>query len=229
MDPFKNIRPYTDSEVDQVLQSLTSNESVIKALMGLQFPGMVSKIPFLKFFVKQKLISKVKNIHTIDDYQKIFKSLMENVVQESISTFSVNGLENLNQNNSYLFISNHRDISLDAALLALNLYQSGFKTFNIAVGNNLMEETWASDLFRLNKSFIIQRSGGTKKEIYSGLMLASQFIHKSIFNDNDSVWIAQKQGRAKDGIDETDPALLKMIHLTERKSESISNYFNSLK
>jgi len=229
MDPFKNIRPYTDSEVDQVLQSLTSNESVIKALMGLQFPGMASKIPFVKFFVKQKLISKVKNIHTIDDYQKIFKSLMENVVKESISTFNVNGLENLNQKDSHLFISNHRDISLDAALLALNLYQSGFKTFNIAVGNNLMEETWASDLFRLNKSFIIQRSGGTKKEIYSGLMLASQFIHKSIFNDNDSVWIAQKQGRAKDGIDETDPALLKMIHLTERKSQSISNYFNSLK
>ena len=229
MDPFKNIRPYTDSEVDQVLQSLTSNESVIKALMGLQFPGMVSKIPFIKFFIKQKLISKVKNIHTIDDYQKIFKSLMENVVQESISTFSVNGLENLNQKDSHLFISNHRDISLDAALLALNLYQSGFKTFNIAVGNNLMEETWASDLFRLNKSFIIQRSGGTKKEIYSGLILASQFIHKSIFNDNDSVWIAQKQGRAKDGVDETDPALLKMIHLTERKSQSISNYFNSLK
>ena len=229
MDPFKNIRPYTDSEVDQVLQSLTSNESVIKALMGLQFPGMASKIPFVKFFVKQKLISKVKNIHTIEDYQKIFKSLMENVVKESISTFNVNGLENLNQKDSHLFISNHRDISLDAALLALNLYQSGFKTFNIAVGNNLMEETWASDLFRLNKSFIIQRSGGTKREIYSGLMLASQFIHKSIFNDNDSVWIAQKQGRAKDGIDETDPALLKMIHLTERKSLSISNYFNSLK
>ena len=229
MDPFKDIRPYTDSEVEQVLQSLTSNESVIKALLGLQFPGMASKIPFIKFFVKQKLISKVKNIHTIDDYQKVFKSLMENVVQQSISTFSVNGIENLNQKDSHLFISNHRDISLDAALLALNLYQSGFKTFNIAVGNNLMEETWASDLFRLNKSFIIQRSGGTKKDIYSGLMLASKFIHKSIFNDNDSVWIAQKQGRAKDGIDETDPALLKMIHLTERKSQSISNYFNSLK
>ena len=229
MDPFKDIRPYTDSEVDQVLQSLTSNASVVNALIGLQFPGIVSKIPFIKFFVKQKLISKVKKIHTIDDYQNVFKSLMENVVQESISKFSVNGLENLNQNDSHLFISNHRDISLDAALLALNLYQSGFKTFNIAVGNNLMEERWASDLFRLNKSFVIHRSGGTKKEIYSGLLLASQFIYKSIFNDNDSVWIAQKQGRAKDGIDETDPALLKMIHLTERKSQSIASYFNSLK
>ena len=228
MDPFKNIRPYNDTEVADVLLSLTSNQSVLNALMGLQFPGILSKIPLLKYFIKQRLVSRAKTIHTIDDYQKVFKKLMEKVVKESITDFSVNGLEKLNQNHSYLFISNHRDITLDAALLALNLYQSGFKTFNIAVGNNLMEESWASDLFRLNKSFIIQRSGATKKEIYSGLSLASQFINKSIFQDNDSVWIAQKQGRAKDGIDETDPALLKMIHLSERKSKSISEYFNSL-
>ena len=228
MDPFKNIRPYADAEVAEVLSSLTSNHSVLNALIGLQFPGILSKIPLLKYFIKQRLISRAKTIHTIDDYQKVFKKLMEKVVRESITDFSVNGLEKLNQNHSYLFISNHRDITLDAALLALNLYQSGFKTFNIAVGNNLMEESWASDLFRLNKSFIIQRSGASKKEIYSGLSLASQFINKSIFQDNDSVWIAQKQGRAKDGIDETDPALLKMIHLSERKSKSIAEYFNSL-
>ena len=229
MDLFKDIRPYTDSEVSKVLDSLTSNPSVLRALIGLQFPGIISKFPFIKFFVKQKLISKVKTIHTIDDYQQVFKGLMEKVVQESISTLSVNGLKELNQNDNHLYISNHRDITLDAALLALNMHQLGFKTFNIAVGNNLMEETWASDLFRLNKSFIIQRSGGTKKEIYSGLLLASQFIHRSIFQDNDSIWIAQKQGRAKDGIDETDPALLKMIHLTQRKIQSIGDYFNSLK
>ena len=229
MDLFKDIRPYTDSEVSKVLESLTSNPSVLRALIGLQFPGIISKFPFIKFFVKQKLISKVKTIHTIDDYQQVFKGLMEKVVQESISTLSVNGLKELNQNDNHLYISNHRDITLDAALLALNMHQLGFKTFNIAVGNNLMEETWASDLFRLNKSFIIQRSGATKKEIYSGLLLASQFIHRSIFQDNDSIWIAQKQGRAKDGIDETDPALLKMIHLAQRKTQSIGDYFNSLK
>ncbi len=229
MDPFKDIRPYIDSEVAEVLSSLTSNKSVINALIGLQFPGIFSKIPFFKFFIKQNLISRAKKIKTIDDYQKLFKHLMEKVIEESVKGFRVNGLDHLDKNNSYLFISNHRDITLDAALLALNLYQSGFKTFNIAVGNNLMEEKWASDLFRLNKSFIIQRSGATKKEIYSGLSLASQFINKSIFQDNDSIWIAQKQGRAKDGIDETDPALLKMIHLTERKSKSIADYFNSLK
>ena len=224
MDLFKDIRPYTDSEVSKVLESLTSNPSVLRALIGLQFPGIISKLPFIKFFVKQKLISKVKTIHTIDDYQQVFKGLMEKVVQESISTLSVNGLKELNQNDNHLYISNHRDITLDAALLALNMHQLGFKTFN-----NLMEETCASELFRLNKSFIIQRSGATKKEIYSGLLLASQFIHRSIFQDNDSIWIAQKQGRAKDGIDETDPALLKMIHLTQRKTQSIGDYFNTLK
>ena len=229
MDPFKNIRPYTDAEVAEVLQSLANNSSVLKALIGLQFPGILSKAPFLKFFVKRNLTSQIKNIQTIDDYQLVFKDLMESVVKDSIASFKVNGLERLNKNDNYLYISNHRDISLDAALLALHLHKSGFKTFNIAVGNNLMEETWASDLFRLNKSFIIQRSGGTKKEIYSGLSLASQFIHQSIFQDNTSVWIAQKQGRAKDGIDETDPALLKMIHLSERKSQHTAHYFNTLK
>ena len=229
MDPFKNIRPYTDAEVARVLQSLVNNPSVLKALIGFLFPGILAKAPFVKFIVKQKLISQIKTIYTIDDYQMIFKDLMEKVVKESIASFELNGLEKLDKNENHLYISNHRDISLDAALLALHLHKSGFKTFNIAVGNNLMEETWASDLFRLNKSFIIQRSGGTKKEIYSGLSLASQFIHQSIFQDNTSVWIAQKQGRAKDGIDETDPALLKMIHLSERKSQHEAHYFNTLK
>ena len=229
MDPFKDIRPYSDSEVASVLQSLASNPSVLKAFVGLQFPSMLSKMPFIEFFAKQKLNSYLTTINTIDDYQMIFKNLMEKVIEKSISSFQVNGLDCLNKDDNYLYISNHRDISLDAALLAFHLHQSGFRTFNIAVGNNLMEESWASDLFRLNKSFIIQRAGGTKKEIYSNLSLASQFIQYSIFENNTSVWIAQKQGRAKDGMDNTDPALLKMIHLSTRKSQSAASYFNSLK
>ena len=93
MDPFKDIRPYVDSEVAEVLSSLTSNQSVINALIGLQFPGIFSKIPFFKFFIKQRLISRAKIINTIDDYQKLFKKLMENVVEESINGFRVNGLD----------------------------------------------------------------------------------------------------------------------------------------
>ena len=228
MDPFLAIRPYQDNEVQDVLDSLISNKDVLKSLMGLQYPKYLTKIPFFRSAVKILLRSKVKKIRTIDDYQEIFKGLMDQMIKTSISNFNVSGIENLDTDSSYLFISNHRDISLDAALLNLSLNRAGHKTFNMAVGNNLMKEKWASDLMRLNKSFIIQRSG-SKKEIYTGLSLASQFIQHTILEANESIWIAQKQGRAKDGIDATDPAMLKMIHLTQRKKQTLGEYFNALK
>ena len=228
MDPFQAIRPYQDNEVQDVLDSLISNKDVLKSLMGLQYPKYLTKIPFFLSAVKILLRSKLKKIHTIDDYQEIFKGLMDQMIKSSISNFTVSGIQNLDTDSSYLFISNHRDISLDAALLNLSLSRAGHKTFNMAVGNNLMKEKWASDLMRLNKSFIIQRSG-SKKEIYTGLSLASQFIQHTILEANESIWIAQKQGRAKDGIDVTDPAMLKMIHLTQRKKQTLGEYFNALK
>jgi hypothetical protein len=228
MDQFSEIRPYLDHEVKKVLETLIGNAEVLKALMGLRYPSYLSKIPFIKFLAKQRLKSQSRNITTIDEYQSAFKILMDGMIHETISNFSVRGVTELNPANSYLFISNHRDIALDAALLNVSLYKSNHKTFNMAVGNNLMQEKWASDLMRLNKSFIIQRSG-TKKEIYTGLSLASKFIQHTLFKTNESVWIAQSQGRAKDGIDNTDPAMLKMIHLTERKTQPLGNYFNSLK
>jgi len=228
VDPFLAIRPYQDHEVQDVLDSLINNKDVLKSLMSLQYPKYLTQIPFFRSAVKILLRSKVKNICTIDDYQDIFKGLMDQMIQTSISNFTVSGIENLDTDSSYLFISNHRDISLDAALLNLSLSRAGHKTFNMAVGNNLMKEKWASDLMRLNKSFIIQRSG-SKKEIYTGLSLASQFIQHKILEANESIWIAQKQGRAKDGIDVTDPAMLKMIHLTQRKKQTLGEYFNALK
>jgi hypothetical protein len=91
-----------------------------------------------------------------------------------------------------------------------------------------MNEKWASDLMRLNKSFIIDRSEKSKKDIYKSLQLVSEFISESILKNNESVWIAQKQGRSKDGVDYTDPAVLKMIHLYSRKEASIKDFFNKI-
>ena len=228
MDPFLAIRPYQDHEVQPVLSSLIEDPAVLKALISLKYSKYFNQLPFFKSLVKMLLKSQVKNIHSIGGYQEIFKSLMDQMIKTSISNLEVEGISNLDSKSQYLFISNHRDISLDAALLNLSLNRAGHKTFNMAVGNNLMKEKWASDLMRLNKSFIIQRSGN-KKEIYMGLSLASQFIQHTILEAGESIWIAQKQGRAKDGIDETDPAMLKMIHLTERKTQSLGQYFNALK
>ena len=228
MDPFLAIRPYQDHEVQPVLSSLINNPDVLKSLMSLKYSKYLIKLPLFKSLVKILLKSQVKKIRSIDDYQEIFKSLMDQMIKTSISRFEVQGVSKLDAQSAYLFVSNHRDISLDAALLNFSLNKAGHKTFNMAVGNNLMKEKWASDLMRLNKSFIIQRSG-SKKEIYTGLSLASQFIQHTILDGGESIWIAQKQGRAKDGVDDTDPAMLKMIHLTERKTQSLDQYFNALK
>ena len=86
MDPFKDIRPYTDAEVAKVLGTLTSNPSVLKDLIGLQVPGVISKVPFVKYLIKQKLISKARTSNTIDESQQVFKGWMVKAVQEKIST-----------------------------------------------------------------------------------------------------------------------------------------------
>ena len=228
MKRFDSIRPYTDSEVQTVLQQLSTNSDVVRAFISATKFSFLTKIPFGNWLVSKILQAKINNIHTIKDYQSIFENLVSNMIDTKTSGFACNGFENIKPNKSYLYISNHRDITVDPALLNFMLHQNNFKTTNIAVGNNLMSEAWASDLMRLNKSFIIDRTGKSKREIYQGLNLASEYIGDSILEKNEPIWIAQKQGRAKDGIDKTDPALLKMIHLINRKSIPISDYFNSL-
>ena len=200
MNKFDSIRPYEDSEVEAVLSSLCSNVNVIRALIDSSDSSLISLLPFKEKIISLYLKHKTKNISSIFEYQNLFESIVSNVVNQSINSLSVSGLENLDKNKGYLFISNHRDITLDSALLNLKLHQNGFQTTNNAVGNNLMTESWASDLMRLNKSFIIDRSDKSKKDIYKSLMLASEFICNSILNKNESVWIAQKQGRSKENL-----------------------------
>jgi len=225
---FDSIRPYTDSEVQSVLQQLSTNKDVVKAFISLSKYKYLAKLPFSKLLVSKILQNKIKDIHTVNEYQSIFENLVDNMIKNKTSGFTCDGFNNIQSNKAYLYMSNHRDITVDPALLNFMLHKNNLMTTNIAVGNNLMSEAWASDLMRLNKSFIIDRTGKSKREIYQGLNLASEYIEDSILDKNEPIWIAQKQGRAKDGIDETDPALLKMIHLINRKSISICDYFNSL-
>jgi hypothetical protein len=225
---FDSIRPYYDDEVNEVLKTLVADPNVINAALSFGGYKTVKKLPFASKIISFLLKNKIKNINSIASYQDVFKGIISGVIDNSIDNFTVSGLGNIQANSSYLFISNHRDITLDSALLNFTLHGNGFKTTNNAVGNNLMNEQWASDLMRLNKSFIIDRSDKSKKDIYKSLFLASEYIYDSLVEKNDSIWIAQKQGRSKDGLDYTDPSVLKMIHLNGRKQTTESNYFNLL-
>ena len=228
MKRFDSIRPYTDSEVQGVLQELSINKDVINAFISSSKYKIFLNLPFAHSVISKILQNKIKTIHTVKDYQSIFEDLVANMIKTKTAGFECNGFSNIEENKAYLYISNHRDIAIDPALLNYMLHQNNYKTTNIAVGNNLMNEAWASDLMRLNKSFIIDRTGKSKREIYQGLTLASEYIEDSLLDKQEPIWIAQKQGRAKDGIDETDPALLKMIHLNNRKTSDIDGFFNSL-
>ena len=228
MNKFDSIRPYLDEEVHEVLLELSNNRRFLKMLFETGEFKNIKYLPFARKILSSILKNKIKNIHDVESYQDLFESIVSDVVKKSINNFSVSGIENIDPNKGYLFISNHRDITLDSALLNLTLHQNNCKTTFNAVGNNLLSEKWASDLMRLNKSFIIDRSDKSKRDIYKSLNLASDFIFEKILNKNESIWIAQKQGRSKDGIDFTDPSVIKMIHLHSRKKISVNEYLSSL-
>ncbi len=228
MDKFISIRPYKDNEVQKILLDLCSNRRFLKMLLETGEYRFIKHLPFSRKILSSILRKKIKDIHTVKDYQDLFESIAENMIENSINNFTYSGISNINNKSSYLFISNHRDITLDSALLNFVLHKNDIATTDNAVGNNLLSEKWAADLMRLNKSFIIDRTSKSKKEIYKSLNLASEYIKDSITNKNQSVWIAQKQGRSKDGLDYTDPSVLKMIHLCNRKETDVNNFLNIL-
>ena len=228
MNKFDSIRPYNDNEVNDVLSQLSSNRRFLKMLFATGKFNQIRYLPFSRKLLSLVLKNRIKNINDVNSYQNLFEGIVSGIVQESINKFSIEGIKNLDSEKGYLYISNHRDITLDSALLNLTLHQNNLKTTYNAVGNNLLSEKWASDLMRLNKSFIIDRSDKSKRDIYKSLNLASEFIFNAIKNKNESVWIAQKQGRSKDGNDFTDPSVIKMIHLNSRKKVPVDQYLNSL-
>ena len=228
MNKFDSIRPYNDNEVNDVLSQLSSNRRFLKMLFATGKFNQIRYFPFSRKLLSLVLKNRIKNINDVNSYQNLFEGIVSGIVQQSINKFSVEGIKNLDSEKGYLYISNHRDITLDSALLNLTLHQNNLKTTYNAVGNNLLSEKWASDLMRLNKSFIIDRSDKSKRDIYKSLNLASEFIFNAIKNKNESVWIAQKQGRSKDGNDFTDPSVIKMIHLNSRKKVPVDQYLNSL-
>lgn len=224
------IEPYKDDEVNKVLLELLSDNdflSFVKSNLNKSTSKFLS-IPGSSFLAMQLFKSKIKKLHTIKDFQQQVKAVLASVVKQTITDFTTEGLNKLDKNKPYLFIGNHRDITLDSALCNHAIDSIGMDTTYNAIGDNLVSIKWMGDLLRLNKSFVIARSGDSKKEIYMNLFKASDFIAQRL-SANESVWIAQKQGRSKDGRDKTDPAVLKMLHIALRKKcafEDISKHYN---
>ncbi len=216
---FDDIRPYDDSEVSEVLSRLLTDGDLADFLARWQLPRTSRYVPGLaRLVVGLYLRYALGGAHSIRDFQQRVSSVARKIVTDTTDSFTYKGIEDLDPDRGYIYVSNHRDIAGDSMLLDYALYLSGRDTVRIAVGDNLVQIGFATDLMKLNKSFFIKRSQEGAKKIYAALLQSSQYIHQSLA-DGHSIWIAQSEGRAKDGMDLTDPAIIKMFALAERKAD----------
>ncbi|MBD8082803.1 1-acyl-sn-glycerol-3-phosphate acyltransferase [Chryseobacterium caseinilyticum] len=217
MNQFDAIRSYYDNEVNDALKTI-ADHPMMNSLMQFTFPE--SKECFW--------LEEFKKINTVHDFQHQFISkTIRQILKESCEDFTTSGFEKLDKNTSYLYISNHRDIVLDTCLLNLALMDSGCIMTSSAIGDNLVKKDFLQKIAKLNRNFLVRRGLPVRSQLESSTLL-SQYICKLLKEDNRSVWIAQKEGRTKDGDDRTNPGVLKMLALNADK-EPLYSFFKKLK
>lgn len=219
-DPWADIRPYRDDEVAAVLAQLAGNRELLDALTLYRLPRLSRTLPWLARGLASLAIRRqARGVASVHEFQLRVAHYMEHMIRTSTDDFRIEGLENLDPDTAYLFIGNHRDISLDPAFVNFALHQAGRNTVRIAIGDNLLKKPYVNDLMRLNKSFIVPRALRGKRAMLAAYQKLSGYIRHSIVEDNHSIWMAQREGRAKDGIDRTDPAILKMMTMARRMED----------
>lgn len=217
MQKFDKIRPFYDAEINEAIRS-SVNHPMMKALMNFTFPEVEDAV------WKDQLIKT----HSIRDFQCnfIYQSVQK-VLEKSSDGLTTSGFEKLEKNTSYLFISNHRDIILDTSLLNAALFEHGLVMTASAIGDNLVKKSFLLTLSKLNRNFLVQR-GLPPRELLQSSKLLSEYIQQLLLRENRSVWIAQREGRTKDGNDATHPGVLKMLAMAS-EDENLMSYFKNLK
>ena len=219
MTEVTDIEPYADNDVPEVISRLIKDSDFIDALGQLRFKAWYRALrPLLKPRVRSFLKSKASSVKTVRDFQLALEPHLAKILSSTTKNFTVSGLDHLDPNQSYLFLSNHRDIAMDPTFVNWALHSSGFDTTRIAIGDNLIKKSFIGDLMRLNKSFIVKRNISGPREMLQTYSELSGYIRQSI-DDGHSIWIAQREGRAKDGIDRTDPAILKMLAIAGKSRQ----------
>lgn len=210
---FDDIRPLNDNEVPETIAELIADKSFKRAASSIIKPYTWEQFTSLLSMCKSKY----------DFQKKIIYPIMNRLIEKTTVELKSFGWENITKNEGHLFISNHRDIVLDAAFFNMLLFNKGLNTSEIAIGDNLLIYPWIEKLVRLNKSFIVKRGVSVRQMLIVSKHL-SDYIHDSVRNRNQLIWLAQREGRAKDSDDRTQTSLLKMLSLNDS-----SDTLNTLK
>ena len=217
MTKFDSIRPFYDSEVNTALKSLL-HHPMMKAMMDFTFPEME----------ETTWKDQLSRTHSIRDFQInfVYQSI-QRILEKSSEGLTTSGFEKLEPNTPYLFISNHRDIILDTSLLNVSLFDHGLVMTSSAIGDNLVQKEFLLKLSRLNRNFLVQR-GLSPRELLQSSKLMAEYMYHLLSKENRSVWIAQREGRTKDGNDATHQGVLKMIAMASDEQNGM-DFFKKIK
>lgn len=217
MSKFEEIRPFYDTEINEGIQ-FWINHPYMEALIHFCMPDTPTEV----------WKDRLSRIQSVREFQTNFiYHGVQQVIKKSTDGLSTSGFDKLKKNTSYLFISNHRDIILDTCLLNNCLFENGLVMTASAIGDNLVKRDFMRNLAKLNRNFLVKRGLNPREMLQSSKTLA-ELIGQFILRENRSVWIAQREGRTKDGNDLTNPAVLKMLAMGNGE-EKITNYLKNLR
>lgn len=227
---FDAIRPFDDTDLPRVLTQLCNNDEFIRTLVAFKFAAWPKRLrPLLGYITRRFILSKSKKISSLRGFQRLVEPYVQKMIDTTTSGLTVSGLDQLDLTQTCLFVSNHRDIALDPAFVNWVLHINKQDTVRIAVGDNLLKKEWVADLIRLNKCFIVRRSAPDRREKLAAAKLLSEYIYYTLNVDQQHIWIAQREGRAKDGNDSTNPAIISMLTINKPKDVEFSDYLRQLR
>ena len=202
---FEGIRPYNEAEIPAAMQRIACSK---------EFPRLASYV--FPDRPTEEVRQEMMRYKTVREFQLgVMYHANKQILRRSTTGFTHSGIERLLPKRNYLFVSNHRDIMLDASLMQNVLTDEGFDTCEITFGENLMRGQLVIDVGKSNKMFKVTRPGGSAREFYKKSLLLSQYIRSTITEKRQSIWIAQRNGRTKDGTDRTDQGIIKMFGMSQ--------------
>ena len=206
-EEYRDISPFSDEEFHSKMEQMVVEPGFKHAVTWV--------MPDIDF---DAFCNQLLQVKTKEEFQlNIIHPFLEMLAKMTTNGISDEGTENIDKDKKSVIITNHRDIVLDASFLNICLIRKKIQTTEIAIGNNLLIYEWIEDLVRLNKSVIVKRDTGMRHALEAAIQL-SGYIHFAITQKGESIWIAQRQGRAKDSSDETQESLIKMLAIAGGKS-----------
>ncbi|MCY3857370.1 MAG: 1-acyl-sn-glycerol-3-phosphate acyltransferase [Gammaproteobacteria bacterium] len=224
LDEFSDIAPYADAELPERLLALCSDPELLDAACALRFKIATNFLkPFVRPLVRSRLKREVSKIKDRATWHEMMVHFIESMLETTTDGFTYSGIESIPRDRPCVFISNHRDITLDPVLVNYSLWLNGHPTCKIAIGDNLLDLRVGAEFMRINDSFVVVRNAPGLKAQYAAMSKTSRYI-RYVLGQGQSVWIAQREGRSKDGADRTDPAVLKMFALAYREQSKDINH-----